>query len=503
MSDTRSILVFDFGTGAGRCLVVGLDGSVRGTSYQEWSYDPVPGHPGGVSFDPEKFWRVLEHLAEGLLRRCGIPNDDIIAVTCTSQREGTVVVDRHGRELFAVPNLDERASAESEVITRTFGKTYSERTGVGPPTCYVPARLMWLRNNAPQLFERSYKVLSIGDWMNYKLTGIIVAETSLASSSGAFVPSSRQWAEDVLKKLGIDVSLFPPLVMSGEVLGPVRTEVRDRIGLRRDTPVIVGGADTQCGILGMGICNPGQVGAILGTTSPVHALVDFPPCDPQCRTSPLCFLSPELWVLESNAGITGLSLRWLRDLLCSALASNGDSYDRLNELAALAPPGARGAMAFLGWGVMNVGGQQSRRTFGIVFDRPAIPGEFALEDIVRATYEGMALAVAANFKQLCGVFGRSYSELVVGGGQTRSDLLKSILASACGTPLRVSMHPEVTALGAAMCAAVGVGEYKSLKEASAAMSGAVETVYPDSVLADFYAELLEKWTTKLAMLSQA
>ena len=188
------VMAIDVGTGAGRCFVCSLDGTVIRQRYQEWSYRPVPeARPGGLDFDPAEFWGILSGLVRRTLTECDLRPESIVAVSSTSQREGIVLLDRQGHELYGGPNIDQRAPSDAAVFEARFGQRLHHHSGHGRSRCSPPTACCGSASTSPDLLDRSATMLLLNDWVLYRLSGEAASEPSNGDETLLFDLHTRTW----------------------------------------------------------------------------------------------------------------------------------------------------------------------------------------------------------------------------------------------------------------------------------------------------------------------
>jgi autoinducer 2 (AI-2) kinase len=300
----------------------------------------------------------------------------------------------------------------------------------------------------------------LNDWLTYRLSGEMASEPSNATESMMFDLRRRCWSDEILATFEIPIDLLPPLLRSGELVGSVTREAATATGLHEGTPVFVGGADTQCSLLGAGAIDPGDVGATLGTTTPVQTVVGEPLFDPASMLWVGCHVVPDRWVLESNAGDTGDAYLWLLDLLSGGLPRD-QLYAFGERLVRDGEPSP--TMMFVGPSIFNLGKLNVSRPGGILFPFPAMHVRPDRGAMVRGFLENLAFALRGNLEQLAAVTSQPSVELAISGGMSRSKAAIQAIADVIGIPLQVAQEPESAALGCAMLVAATV-EGSSLTE---------------------------------------
>ena len=479
-----AFLVFDAGTGAGRSLVIDAHGKVLGQAYREWSYTEAPNAPGGLDLDAPGFLDILLQTGQQVLQESRIPRSAIRAIAITSQREGVVFLDKNRQVLYAGPNFDGRAWKGGEHLASVHGKKIYFNSGTYPPLYGIPARLLWFKENQPQVFAKIEATLTLGDWIAFALTGEKLTEPSLAAGTALLDMHTRQWSEELARMADMPPDWLPPVFDSGTHARKLLPDIAKRLNLD-EIPIILAGGDTQCAMLGMGLTSPGEFGCIAGTTSPVQLITAEPIFDEHMRTYTTCYLLPESWILESNAVVTGLALRWLKENL-----GNDASYDELNTRAGSVPPGSRGTLAFLGAEILDLPNYKSSWTGGFLF--PCPPAQVGLPEFYRAALESNCYAVRGNLEQLVEISGARTNKLHVCGGQVSSSLFTSILANVTHLPLEIHSQ-QATAIGAAISASVSTGTYSGFGEAVQHMTPGSTLIVPDPSISLEYEPLYQKW----------
>jgi len=497
----KYLLAIDAGSGGGRALVFDLEGNRVASAARDWSYYvPEDAAPMGKEFDAGEFWDIICGLIGQAMEEASITSADVLAVSAASQREGTVFLDKEGRELYAGPNVDIRALVEGFAIDGEHGDEVYRITGHKPSLIFVPARLKWFQANRPGVYERIDTVLSISDWIIYRLSGRRVGEITCIADLGMFDIHELRWSTRLIEMLGLPAGVCPEVVTAGSRVGEVTPDAAARTGLAAGTPVAAGGADTQCGLLGMGVRDEGHVGIVAGWSGVVQMVTSKPVIDPGGRIWTGCHVIPGKWVLESNAQESGGGYRWLRELLYPG-EDDGEAYALMDKQALEVPPGAGGALAFIGPQLMDMT-RMLPSLGGFIFSvTPTITG-VGREHLVRAAMECLCYAFRANCAQLEEISGLQAKEVSIGGGLAQSRCLVQILADVLDMPVTAFDMRHVTSWGTAMCAAVGAGAYPDLGQAVEAMRPASRIVEPGSASGQEYTQYYRKWLSTAGWLNR-
>ncbi len=486
------LLGLDAGGGSGRCLLVDLNTQQVVVTARSWAPLPAPDTAGwGFDLDLETMWRLLGEATREALQRAGARPQDVVGLAATSMRHGVVVLDRNGRPMLAVPNRDARAAAAGMDLADERGQEFYQRTGHWPNPVLAAARLQWLASSTPAGLSQVSTLLSISEWLTYRLCGQIAADSSHAGESLLFDLDKGAWAGDLADSLGIPRSILPPVAAAGTRLGGLTAAAAAHLGLSEGTPVAVGGADTQCGLLGAGAVRAGQMGILAGTTAPLQLVLDRLLLDPQARLWTGWHVVPGFRVLESNAGMMGDSLEWIARVLYPEARQ---APSMLDAEAAQSPPGAFGLVSTLGAQVFD--GRNMGLPVGNLTLSPIVAGNDPTRrrHLARSVLEGLAYAVRANAEQLVHLAGLARPEYFLAGGMSRCTTWPQILAAVLASPLQVARVPEATALGAAICAGAGAGLFSSLSEGSAALVAPPRQVVPPPDQVELYQELYADWS---------
>ncbi len=476
--------MIDAGTSALRCHLLEPGGGIVSSAGSPWALIREPDAPDlARALDPDQVWRgVCDAVGRCLQGR------PVAAVAVTSQRQALAFLDHDGRELYLGPNIDLRAVFEGSEIDEEHGPSFYSATGHTPSFMMAAGKLRWFQIHRPDAYARIATVFSMADWLCWKLSGSISAERTLAAESALLDLGTRRWATGLYDSVGLPVNSLK-LLDPGDVAGEVSAESAAQTGLPPGVPVVAAGADTQCGLLGLGVSSAGQTGVIAGWSAPAQMVTDEPIIASTAATWTGLHSTPDRWVLESSSGDVGNAYRWLRETM---LGGGDEAYGEMDELAASAPLGSNGARAFLGPWRMDVS-RLGMRQGGIQFPVPLTLGDFGRAHLIRAALEGFAFAVRANIEQLEEVSGQRSEAIAVGGGMTRSSTFVGILVDVLGRPVRRGADHRSTATGAALCARLALGAHRSLDEAVWSLQPSGEMIEPAPLNASEYADLYAEW----------
>jgi autoinducer 2 (AI-2) kinase len=484
-------VALDYGTGGGKCAVFDAEGRCAACVREPWTYEEVVLDPDvgrGYAFAPDAFWAALARCTRRALAESGVDPGAVAGVASSAQRLGTVFLDARGREVYAGPNLDGRGFSGALEVMGALGMDEGIRiTGHWPPFVSSLARLLAYRARGDEPAVAT--VLTLNDWLTFRLTGELCAEPSNAGESLFLDVGARAWSARVYEALGIDGALLPKVVEPATRVGEVTPAAAAETGLRAGTPVFAGGGDTQCALLGSAVVEPGEAGAVLGTTTPVMAATSSPLFDASGKLWTGCHVLPDRWTLESNAGDTGIAYEWLLETL--GLPGDGGFAEAETALAARppAPPPVYGVAGPQIWDLLNF---RPNQALGFVFPHPPFTRRPVRADFVAAFLLNVVCAIRANLEQVESVLGAEVRTLTLSGGMTRSRALLDGFARVVGRPLEVSAEYNATALGAAVLAAAGSGAYPTIADAARAMVRK-HALAPDAALSADFDAYYARW----------
>ncbi|MFV0252253.1 MAG: FGGY family carbohydrate kinase [Beutenbergiaceae bacterium] len=453
-------LAIDAGTGSARALAFDINGRLVTQASREWTHAPVPGHPGGTSFDTAAGWQKIAAAISEVVGK--LDGRRIAAVAASSMREGFVLYDGTGAELWACPNTDGRARAEADELLTEGAAAQIYQAAGDWVSITSPARLRWIARHQPEVLSRARHLGMLSDWVNTRLTGVYLTDPTCGSSSAMFDLQDRRWSEHLAAVVGVDRDILPSVAECGEQVGTVTAQAAAATGLPAGTPVILGGADTQLAL--HGIAAKRQVPTIVaGTFWQTTAVTDQPLIDPKRRVRTLCHVDPDTWMVEGIGFLSGLAMRWFRDAMCPdagavAEADGTSAFTVMEQWAAQAPIGSNGVVATMA-NVMQADAWHHAAPAFVGFDindaQASSRGAF-----IRAIEEAAAFVAGAHLEILSELTdGRvlKAGSVTFTGGSSAGTLWPRIIAGVTGLDVHVTPAPEATSYGAARLAAAGVG----------------------------------------------
>src|SRR5215468_3205167 len=372
----------------------------------------------GYDLDTVEAWRLFGDAVHEATSKIGARSQDVLAISTTGMRHGSVVVDASGDVLLATPTRDARGAMYGLQLAGERGREFHERTGHFPAPLFTASRLLWMADSEPELLRRGHVVLGLSDWLAYRLSGKMVAEPSVASESGLFEVGTRRWSDYLIRSLGLPRHLFPEVVSSGTVLAPLHKDAAAHLGLQPGIPVVAGGGDAQCGLLGVDAVESGEIGIIAGSTMPMQCVLERGLVDEEARLWTSHHVVQGRWTLESNGGLSGDMIDWLAGVIYSDWA---DPAAALFAEASQSVVGAEGIVSTLGADVFNA--SRLRLPIGHLTLSPMmVPDNVSRRGhLSRAVVEGLAFAARRNIEFLQkGAQNGPVQSIRLAGGMSRS-----------------------------------------------------------------------------------
>ena len=328
----------DIGTGSSRALLVDEHGGVRAT-YTAAHEDMRMERPLWAEQRPENWWDAAVQAIRGVLATAALHGSQVKGIGLSGQMHGLVILDAAHQVIR--PSLiwcDQRSQKQVDAVNQTVGRENILRYIANPVlTGFTLPKLLWVRDNEPDNFDRVRKMLLPKDYVRFMLTGEFASEVTDASGTAVFDVVNRRWSFEMMDALDLDRDILPTCYESSDVTGAITPQVAELTGLAAGTPVVGGGGDQASSAVGNGIVEPGIVSCTLGTSGVVFAHMEHVAYDPAGRVHTFCHAVPEKWHVMGVTQGAGLSLQWFRNQLAP-----GAKYDALMDEAACSPVGAQG-----------------------------------------------------------------------------------------------------------------------------------------------------------------
>jgi len=491
-------MAIDAGTGSVRAVIFDTQGNQISVAQQEWVHLEEQGVPNSMGFDTKSNWDLTVWCIHESLKKADLQGSDIVAVSATSMREGIVLYDKEGEALWGVANVDARADKEVRFLKEQYAgieEAFYETSGQTFALGALP-RIMWLKNNRLELYEKVTSVSMIGDWILAKLSGVIATDPSNGGTTGIYSLKKRDWEPGMAEKVGLKADIFPPSLEPGTVMGTVTQEASEQTGLSTATKVVMGGGDVQLGAAGLGVVKEGEV-AILGGSfwqQVVNIKSDtLPPKDMGIRVNP--HVVEGLSQAEGITFFSGLVMRWFRDAFCEiekqeALERGVDTYAVLEEKAKQVPVGSHGILPIFSDSMKYGKWYHAAPSFLNLSIDPEVCNRASM---FRSLEENACIVSAINLEKIKAFSHVDINEIVFAGGASKGALWCQILADVTGCRIKVPKVTEATALGAAMAAGVGADIYDSMVSAADDLIVWDKEYLPNSENFSKYSLIKEQW----------
>jgi xylulokinase len=498
------VLAVDLGTGGPKVAVVSSRGAIAASASEPVELHLLPG--GGAEQDPASWWEAVVTAGRRALEESSVPPSNVVGVGCTAQWSGTVAVDGEGTPLRpAVIWMDSRGSTPMgrqmrgpvNVLGYDIRKLqrWIRLTGGAPghsgkdPTAHI----LWIRDVEPDVYSATFKFLEPVDWLNQRLTGRFSA--SYDSIAAHWVTDNRRitsidYDEPLLRMSGLERAKLPDIVPSATVMGALRAEAAEELGLPAGLPVVTGTGDVHSAAVGSGAVADFEGHLYIGTSSWISCHVPFKKTDALHNVASIPAAIPGRYLVADEHETAGACLTFLAENVLfdakgpSSMMGDGNVYQYFDEVAAKVAPGSNGAI-FTPW----LNGERSP------VDDHTIRGGFhnlslatSRPDLVRAVYEGVAL----NSRWLLGAVerfvGRKFESLAFIGGGANSDLWSQIHADATGRRIRQVAEPVLANVrGAGLLTLLALGRIRLDEIPAMVQMGG--TFAPDPSAAKVYTEL--------------
>lgn len=464
------VLGIDVGTGGTRALLVDRDGAIASSATCEHVPFASP-QTGWAEQDPDNWWKAARSAIQSALSN--VSNANVFCVGLAGQMHGAVLLDENDAVLRrALIWCDQRTQGQCDWLNTKLGAARIIELTCNPAlTNFTLTKLLWVRDNEPEIWKRFRRVLLPKDYVRLRMTRAHAMDVAEASGSLMLDVAHRRWSEEMMAAADLPMNCLPRLFESPEVCARISEGGAAHTGLKAGTPVVAGAGDQAAGAVGMGIVRAGAVSATIGTSGVVFAATDSPALDSKGRVHTFCHAVPGRWHVMGVTQAAGLSLRWIRDLL----KNSGElTYDQLTREAAAVPPGSDGVL----WAPYLMGERTPHLDPHARATLTGLAASHTRGHVVRAVLEGVAFSLKDTFS-LFGEMKVPVRSIRLGGGGARSKLWRQIQADVYGHEVEILAAEEGAAYGAALLAGVGAKFWNSVEEACDAVVKVRKRVKPN------------------------
>ena len=473
------IVAHDLGTTGNKATLYDREGQLVGAAFDAYATEYA--HAGWAEQNPEDWWQAVCQSTRRLLAETGVHKNDIAGIVFSGQMMGAVAVDKAARPLRnAIIWADQRALEQERWIRERLSLAEMYRiTGHRLGCAYSLAKILWIRDNQPDIYEAAHKFMCAKDFIIARLTGCFVTEPSDASSMNLYDLEAGDWSGEILNAVDLPVDKLPQIRRSVDVAGGVRRDIADEIGLLAGTAVVAGGGDGACAAAGAGVIDEGSAYNYVGSSSWIAMSTPKPVYDPDYRTFTFGHVIPNMFMPTGTMQAAGASYQWTRDQLAlfeqqAAEALGISVYELINLEVDRVSAGSEG-LFYLPY----LMGERSPRW------NPHARGAFVgltirhtRAHLYRAVLEGITM----NLRVILDAFRQQGARIdamrLIGGG-ARGRIWNQMMADMYGMPVhRLTILEEATSMGAALVGGVGVGLYPDFSMIET-MNDIAATVLPD------------------------
>lgn len=482
------ILSIDIGTTSVKTVLYDTNGKVQG--YSNNGYPLYQDTPDMAEEDPEEIFSAMQTGITEVLRKSDLSSRKLKGVAFSCAMHSLILLDSDHKPITrAITWGDNRAiKYANKLKTSSQGMKIYQNTGTPIHPMTPLTKLIWLRNDHPDLFKKARWFVGIKEYIIYKLFGVLKEDYSIANATGMFNIYKMDWDEQALQIAGVTRNQLPELVDTTYQLKGMHDQYAKVLGIDSETPFIIGASDGPLANLGVNAIQPGVVAVTIGTSGAVRVVADKPHIDPKARV--FCYyLAKNMWVIGGPVNNGGVVFRWVRDQLCApekvtAEQLHIDPYNLLTQIAAKIPAGSDGLLffPFLGGERAPIWNANARGSFF------GLNRTHTRAHMIRAVLEGIVYNLYTVMLALEEVVGRPTS-IQANGGFARSELWRQMLTDIFEHDVAIPESFESTALGAATLGMYSLGLIGSLTDVSNFV-GTTVVHHPDPKNFSVYRELM-------------
>lgn len=475
------LMGIDIGTSACKVAVFSPDGKV--VSQTNKPYKVYYPNSGWAEQDPDEWWQAICEGIREILACDGVSAEMIAGIGVDGQSWSAIPVDGTGKVLDRTPIwMDTRARDICEKIRDRVGEDrIFEIAGNDFLPSYTTPKMLWFKENRPEIFKKTKLFLQSNSYIVYKLTGEMSQDMSQGYGIHFFDMNRLCYDEGLAEELGLDTSLVPPLYNCDEIVGRITAEAASATGLVVGTKVVAGGLDAACGTLGAGVFKVGQTQEQGGQAGGMSICTDHALAHKRLILSPHVVCGK--WLLQGGTVGGGGALKWFRQEFGQDM-----SFDDLTREAEKIAAGSDGVifLPYMAGERSPIWDPDAKGVFyGLSFDKTR-------GHMIRALLEGVAFSLQHNL-MTAEETGAKVSVLNAMGGSANSVLWTQIKADVTGCTINVPASDTATTLGAAILAGVGCGVYRDYDQAVDETIVITRTQEPDMEKHKIYMHSMEKY----------
>ncbi len=490
----KFIVSYDVGTGGSKAVLTDTAGKIIAYRFEPYETDYC--RPGWAEQNPEDWWDAVCVSTRNLLEETRVNPGEVMGIGFATQMLGVVPVDANGKTLRpSIIWLDCRAEEQASRLVRRLGgeKVVARVAGAVPSGKDVVCKIQWLREEEPEIFDRTYKILDVCGYLVFRATGNMVVDQTNAAATGLLDNKTRDWSPLFARVLKIPLEKLPPVKRSIDIAGVLTDKAAEEMGLSPGTPVIAGMGDVPSAASGSGALHDGDCHIYIGTSGWLCISTPKPRSLSKYGIASIASADPSSFLMIGETETAGACLKWFAEQFgkeeeWARAKTEMEIFSVLDEVVEKVPPGSK-KLIFTPW-MFGERSPVTDTTLRGAFLNVSL--ESTREDMLRAVYEGVAL----NFRWLLEAVkssGFSCNPVRAIGGGARSDIWMQILSDATGhTVEAVEDSQEAGAVGCALAVAVALNVYKNYKDLKEVVK-VRKTYHPDGSKRAMYSELFESF----------
>lgn len=460
------LLALDIGTTSVKAGLFDSDGTCLATAMEE--YRLITPSADQAELYPETYWIASYNTLRKVLVQSNIDSTFVVGLTVSSQGETLILLDGSGKPVRnAIVWMDNRAVTQANYLKKKLGPDVYNKTGIPELVPTWPAcKILWIKENEPENYERSEKFLLVQDYLIYRLTGHFVTDGSISCTTLYFDIVQHEWWQEALNAVGIKKESLPQIQYAGSIAGTLTPQAASELGLPQSVSVVCGGMDQSVGAIGAGNIDEGVVSETTGAALAMQVTIQNPMIDPTQNTPVYVHSVKGRFLFVPVCPTAGMTFKWFKDnfVISEFDDPNGkqdkDYYELMNEMANRVTAGCDGLVMLPH--LMGAFSPESNP-----FARGSFTG-FTLhhtkDHFVRAIQEAVAFMLRQNIEavKLAGV---KVDEVRTTGGASRSKIWNQIKADVCGVPIIELENEDTGLVGDAILGGVATGLFESIEKA--------------------------------------
>lgn len=480
------LIGFDLGTTNCKAFVFDDNGKILGSATDE--YPIISTQPGYAEQDAELLWKISKSVIGQAIKKSGVSS--VKALSISVQGDAVIPVARNFQPLCsAILGMDYRSLPQTQECLQIFGKDkLFQITGMPPHPINALTKILWIRENHPEIAEHTWKFMTYADFLMGKLGADPVIDYSMASRTMGFSLKEKDWSLDILEPLGLNVEQFSQPEPSGKVVGRLSSVLLEEFGLKGETLLVSGGHDQTCAGIGAGLIHEGIGVDSTGTAEALSTVFSNPLLNQRMLESYYpCYIhaKADQYFTFSLNHTGGVVYQWFRDQLAEwekreASKSGVSAYEILNKKMPDYPTRLFIFPHFNGSGSPTCDLASKGTVFGLTLNTTKY-------ELARAFLEGLTYELRLNLETMQEA-GIEIGELIAVGGGAKSSRWLEIKADITNRPVKILCNSEAACMGAAMLAGIGSGVYSNFEEAAGACVKYAGVYEPTKSTAALYEE---------------